>query len=253
MKKIIISFLVIACVFVTILIVVSKKSSEALTNARKLENTGNFQQALSFYLLSLSQLTDTRPVPSKTKAVATAPETWKKELDNYLSWLLISKTPRSSELQSVIEAVDRCSKQVEHQNGILDLSIKKASLQDYQRLWKNIFFPEGMELPDNQLLLIQKAMDIGVSIISLSGNANYRYEGGLVNCATGKRTDFTVYNDGQCSLLLMPGNYYALVTAKAVFPSGKVWVSSQDVLKLTVPDTTSLISAKLKTDLKRRS
>jgi hypothetical protein len=51
----------------------------------------------------------------------------------------------------------------------------------------------------------------------------------------------------------MPGTYYVLVTSKAVFSSGKVWVSTQDVLKLIVPDATSLISAKLKTELKRRS
>lgn len=253
MKKISIYFLVVACVFVTVLIVVSKKSSEALTNARNQENAGNFQQALSSYLSALTQITDTRPVPSKTKAVATVPETWKKELDSYLSWLLIAKNARSNNFQTVIEAIDRCAQHVERQNSILDMSIKKASLQDYQRLWKNIFFPEGIELPENQLLLIQKAMDIGVSIFSLSGNASYRYEGGIVNCATGKRTDFQVYNEGQCSLLLMPGTYYVLVTSKAVFSSGKVWVSTQDVLKLIVPDATSLISAKLKTELKRRS
>lgn len=253
MKNIIVSLLVIACIFGTVLFIASKKSSEPLNNARKLENSGNFSQALPLYLLSLSQLADARPVPSKTKAVATAAETWKKELDNYLSWLLNAKGARSDNFQTVIEAISRCTKQADHQISIFDMSIKKASLQEYQRLWKNIFFPEGMELPENQLLLIQKAIDNGISIISLSGNTSYRYEGGVVNCVTGKRTDFQVYNDGQSSLLLTPGNYYILITAKAVFPSGKVWVSPQDVLTLTVSDSTSLISAKLKTEVKRRS
>jgi hypothetical protein len=253
MKKVIIAILVIACIIGTVLIVVSKKSSDPLNNARTLENAGNFPQALSSYLLALSQMTDTRPVPSKTKAVATPPETWKKELDNYLSWLMIAKSNRSNNFQTVIEAIDRCVKQADHQNSIIDVSIKKAALQDYQRLWKTIFFPEGMELPENQLLLIQKAMDNGVSMVSLSGNSSYRYEGGFVNCATGKRTDFQVYTEGLSSLLLTPGSYYALITAKAVFPSGKVWVSPQDVVTLTVPDSTSMISAKLKTDIKRRT
>ena len=253
MKKVFISFLVIACIVCAVLVAVSKKASEPLNNARKLENSGDFFHALSSYLSALSQMTDARPVPSKTKAIATTPETWKKELDDYISWLLIQKNAQSNDFQSVIAAIDRCAKQVDRQNSIYNISIKKASLPDYRRLWKDLFFPNGMELPDNQLPLIQKAMDIGVSIITFSGNASYRYEGGIVNCATGKRTDFTVYNDGQCSLLLMPGTYYALVIAKAVFASGKVWTSPQDVLTLTVPDSTSLISAQMKTDLKHRT
>jgi len=253
MKKVILAFLVIACIIAAVVVVVSEKSSGPLNTARNLENAGNFQQALSSYLLSLSQLTDARPVPSKTQAVATAAETWKKELDNYLSWLLTAKGARSYNLQAVIEAIDRCAKQVDHQNNIYDVSIKKAALEDYQRLWKGIFFPEGVEMPGNQLPLIQRAVDNGVSIVSLSGNTSYRYEGVFVNCATGKRTDFQVYNDGQSSCLAAPGNYYVLITAKAVFESGKVWVSPQDVLTLTVPDSASLISAKLKTTIKRRA
>ena len=66
MKKVIISFLVIACIVCAVLVAVSKKASEPLNNARKLENSGDFFHALSSYLSALSQMTDARPVPSKT-------------------------------------------------------------------------------------------------------------------------------------------------------------------------------------------
>jgi hypothetical protein len=252
MKSVFISILAIVCVSAAILVFLSKKSSEPFDLAVKEENAGNFSMAFSQYMASLLRVTDPRPIPDKALAMASKPDAWRQRLDDYLSWLLSTKDAASPVLQTAMQAVERCNKSVGHVNDVYDLSIKKATLDEYRRLWKSIFFPEGMQLPENQQALIQKAVDNAVSIISLTGNVNYRYEGGFIHCVSGKRIDFKVFNDGNASVLLAPGTYFLTLTGKAVFPSGKTWTSPQEALQIVIPESASIISMKLKTDIKRR-
>jgi len=252
MKNALFSLLAIACVAAAICIVLSTKSPDPFNQAVKDENAERFPQALSNYLAAFIQATDVHPIPSKTQAIATKPDVWKQQLDDYLSWLLSAKSAPSSVFQTAMQAVERCNGKVGHVNDVYDLSISRATLDEYRRLWKSIFFPDGMELPENQQALIQKAVDNAVSVVRLTGNANYRYEGGFIQCSTGKRVDFKIYTDGQTLVLLAPGAYYMTLTGTAEFSSGKMWVSPIEVLQIVVPDSASIISAKVKTDLKRR-
>jgi hypothetical protein len=252
MNKIIMPLLVIVAVAAAVYFFGFKESSDPLSEAIKLEVTGDYSHAMTLYITALIGMTDARSLPSKAQSMATASGVWIKELDKYLSWLISAKPVPSRSLPTVTEAIDRCGKHVENYNTIAELRDKKATLGDYQKEWNAIFYPAGKAPPEAQETLIEKAIDTSISIVTLTGNANYRYEGWMVNRATGKRMDFSVYNDGRFSLLAAPGSYYLLVTGTVTFPSGQTWMSPASVLSVTLPDSTLLLSIKLKTDVRRR-
>ena len=253
MNKIIVPLLVIAGVIFAVYFFGVKGSLEPLSEAVKLENSGNYSRALDLYISALTAMADNRSLPSKSQAMASSPDAWKKELDTYLTWLIAPKSYPSSSFQTAADAIDRCGKHVETANSISEMKIVKATLPDYQKAWNAIFFPAGKAAPESQETVIEKAIDTSVSILTLIGNTSYRYEGCVINRMTEKRMDFSVYNDGRFSLLAPPGNYFLFVTGKAVFPNGQVWISGVSALQLTVPDSTSLLTVKLKTDVKRQS
>jgi hypothetical protein len=252
MNKFIMPLLVIAAVAAAVYFFAMKGSAGPLTEALKLEVAGDYSRAMTFYVKALTNATTAKPRPSKAQAIASSPAVWQKELNDYLSWLISDKPAPPRSLSTVTEALDRCGKHVENYTTIAEMQDVKATLGEYQKSWNSIFYPEGKTPPESQETLIEKAIDTSLSIISIIGNASYSYEGWLINRATGKRMEFSVYNEGAFSLLAMPGSYDLLVTAKATFPNGQIWTSPASVLSLALPDSTLLMSIKLKTDVKRR-
>jgi hypothetical protein len=251
MKSVIISLLVIAGIVAAVYFFSYKKTSEPYNEALKQEQAGNFPLAMSLTISTLMAMTDTRPVPSKSLAMTSSKETWIKELTAYATWLITASVP-SKRLTEVMNAVDRIGKNIENQNNLVNVSVQNAAMDDYQKKWNSIFYPEGKTPPPAQQTILEKAMDTKVSILTLIGNPSYRYDGKAVNRTTGKSIDFTVFNEGQFSFLIPPGTYYLIVTSKASFQAGQVWESPANVLVLTIPDSTSLIAGKLITDIKRR-
>jgi hypothetical protein len=251
MKTIIISLLALAGIGIGVYFFSYKKGSEPYLEALKQEQAGNFPLAMSHYISALMATTDVRPPPSKSQAMASSSEAWIRELTSYITWLLTVKAP-SKRLSDIMNSIERVGKNIENQNNIVDVSVKKAAVEEYQKKWNAIFFPEGKMPPSSQQQVIEKAMDTAVSILTLIGNTNYRYDGKAVNRATGKCLEFTVFNEGQFSFLIPPGTYYLIVTSKASFQGGQMWVSPANVITLAVPDSTSLISGKLITDIRRR-
>jgi hypothetical protein len=252
MKKIIIGILIISALASAGYYLVSKRQSKSLSEAVALENSGNYSKALEIYISALKSIADFKDQPNKAMAMTASPDTWKKELDNYLAWLINAKNFQTDYLQNITGAIDRCRKHVVNPNEIEKIESNKVQLADYQKAWNAVFYPTGKTPPEIQEQVIEKAIDTSVSILTLLGNANYRYDGFIVNLSTGKKVDFSVFNDGSASLLTTPGNYLLIVTGKAAFPGGKVWVSPQGAFFFSAPDTTSLISIKLKTDVRRK-
>ena len=250
MKNIIISLLVIAGVIVVVYVLNAKKRSVPYFEAVKQEQAGNYPLAMSLYISTLTGMTDNRPIPSKSQGMASGSETWIKELNNYTTWLL-KTTPPPQRLAAAVDAIDRVGKHIENQNYFIDLSVKKATIEEYEKKWNSIFYPKGKAPPSGQQSLLEKAMDASISILTMIGNASYQYKGKAINRATGKCQDFIIYNNGQFSLLIPPGNYYLIVTSQATFPTRQTWISPANALTLTVLDSTSLLSMKLKTDIKR--
>ncbi len=251
MRTIIISLLAVAGIAVGVYFFSYKKTSEPYFEALKQEQAGNFPLALSLNISALMSLTDQHPIPGKAQAMASSPEAWIKELTSYLSWLTKPAAP-PQKFTDILNSIDRVGKNIENQNNLVELAVKKASGEDYQKTWNAIFFPAGKAPPSGQQLIQKKAMDASVSILTLIGNPNYRYDGKAVNRATGKSLDFTVFNEGQFSLLTPPGTYYLIVTSKASFQGGQAWVSPANVITIAVPDSASLLSGKLITDIRRR-
>jgi hypothetical protein len=229
-----------------------KKTVESYSKAVNQEQAGNYPLALSLYVSSLMGMTDSRPMPSKAQGMESPPKTWVKELKNYVDWLSTAP-PTPERLPIVVDAITRVEKHIENQNYFTDLSLQKAPVQDYAKKWNSIFYPEGKTPPPDQQPILEAAMAASISILTMIGNASYRYDGKAINRATGKCIDFTIFNEGQFSLLAPPGNYYLIITSKATFPSGQVWISSTNALTIAIPDSTSLLSIKLNTEVKRRS
>jgi hypothetical protein len=252
MKPIIMSLLVIVGVGIAVYVFGVKKPGESYSKAETQEQAGNYPLAMSLYLSSLMGITDSRPMPSKAQGMESPTQTWVKELKNYIDWLSIASTP-PQRLPAIVDAISRVGKHIQNQNYFTDLSVQKAPAQDYIKKWNSIFYPEGKTPPPGQQPVIEKAMDISISMVTLIGNTSYRYDGKAINCTTGKGVAFTVFNEGQFSLLAPPGNYYLIITSTATFPSGQVWISPADALTITVPDSTSLLSIKLNTAVKRRA
>jgi hypothetical protein len=216
------------------------------------EQAGNYPLALSHYIASLAGMVDARPLPSKAQGMASAPESWLKELDAYINWLSFPSA-RPQQLPAVIDGISRVGKHIENQHSIIESPPKKTTIDDYTKAWNSIFYPEGKTPPPGQRSIIEKAREGSFSILTLVGNMSYQYEGKAVNRTTGKSHDFIVFNEGQFSLLAAPGNYYLIVTGKAKFQSGQVWVSPANVLAITIPDTASLVTVRLSTEVKRRT
>jgi len=252
LNKVIVPLLIVAAVGVAVYFFALKSSSEPLSEAIKLEVCGKYTQAMPFYVKALLSLSEIKAFPTKAQAMTLSPDAWIKELDGYLSWLVAVKSSPPASLSTVTDAIDRCVKHVENYNSASQTAVKKALLGDYQKLWNAMFYPEGKTPPDKQEMVIEKAIDTAMSIITFIGNATYSYEGSIVNRQTGKRADFVVYTEGRYSLLAPPGNYVLVVTGKATFGSGQQWLSPVSVLQLAVPGSASLVSITLKTDIKRR-
>jgi len=89
-----------------------EKGLEPLKQCEKLENSGDFFPRASSYLSALIS-DDGRAARAQQDEghCHQRRKPGKKELDDYISWLLIQKNARSNDFQSVIAAIDRCAKQ----------------------------------------------------------------------------------------------------------------------------------------------
>ena len=252
MKKIIISLLATAGIAITAISTGCNEIRDPYPEGLRQEQAGNYPLALSNYIASLTGMTDSRPLPSKAEGMASTPERWLKELNAYIDWLT-SSAGRPKRFPVVVDAIGRIGERVENQHYITESPRGAITIGDYTKVWNSIFYPEGKTPPSGQQSIIEKAMNASVSILTLVGNISYQYDGKVINRTTGKSLDFTVFNEGQFSLPITPGSYYLIVTGKAKFQLGQVWVSPANVLTITVPDSTSLLTVRLNTEVKRRT
>jgi hypothetical protein len=251
MKTILFSLFAALLIGIAIYVFGYKKTSEPYFEGLKLEKAGDNPRAFSAYISALIGMTDTRPLPSKALGMASTPENWLRDLNGYLDWL-VAQSVLPHRLQVVVDAIDRTGKYEPAQNSFSEFSPQKTTIEEYGKQWNSIFYPEGKTPPAAQQRIIEKAMDTSISILKLIGNPSYQYDGKAINLLTGKCVDFTVFNNGQFSFLVTPGNYFLIITSQAKFPSGQVWKSQVNALRIAIPDTTLLFSTKLKTEIKRR-
>jgi hypothetical protein len=252
MKKIIFPAILLAVVCTAGYFLGFFKPADSIKDAARAEASGNFSRALSIYLKEMVSHSDLRQPPPKAMAVTASADVWIKELDKYLVWLTDTMSSGSDFLRNITESIDRCRKQVSSMVSATDCSGKMAIRDDYVKNWNAVFYPDGKTPPESQAAEIDKAVNYGVSILNISGNSNYRYEGSVVNLKSGKRIEFTVFNEGCASMIIPPGSYYLIITAKATFTGGKEWISPVSALSFSAPDSASLLSMKLRTDISRQ-
>jgi hypothetical protein len=260
MKKGILTLLsLLVAVFIGLYLFSSGKfETSHLKNAQRQEALGRNQAAVSDYCAALEKAADGRRIPNIPDKVAAAnltPSLWQNEIAEFILWLGAYKQARA-EVGAIFEGLDRCASGATHDNFIYDIKQQKAAFDAYKCLWQQVFCPEKPSLASDQTGLIKKAFEQGDVIVTLLGNSTYSYEVGLVNKESGKRTIVTVELDKNPSFLVKPGAYYAVCTSKKLFASsgrGKSgWTSNTEALVFNVPDTVTVFSASLRTEVNRQ-
>jgi hypothetical protein len=231
-----------------------KIETSHIKKAQRQEALGRNLAAVSEYCAALEKATDGRRIPNIPDKVAAAnlnPSLWQNEIAEFVLWLGAYKQARA-EVGTIIEGIDRCASGSAHDNFIYDIQQQKAVFDVYKSLWQQVFCPEKPSLDSDQTGLIKKAFEQGDVIMTLLGNSTYSYEVGLVNKESGKRTIVTVELDKNPSFLVKPGAYYAVCTSKKLFAYGRGWISNTEALPLSVPDTVTVFSASLRTEVNRQ-
>jgi hypothetical protein len=264
MNKQILTFLSVVAVIAIIAVVVIKvgPGKVATSNektAQGLENSGQFDAAMSEYASALIAKTEGKSFPNipdqnmaaNLKRSHLNPQTWQKPIAEIVDWLNVDKKP-SSEVSQVLEALARCEQKVIYKNYIFEIKMNKVKLDQYKTIWRQFFCPESSA----QTGLIEKAFSQSVVIMTLTGNPIYSYAADFVNRASGRRINASVEFDRPSSFLVKPGSYCLLLKSKTLFKHGfqaeKDWASGTEAVSFAVPDSVNVISAMLRTEVERK-
>jgi hypothetical protein len=264
MNKQILTFLSIVVAVAIIAVVVlkvgpGKVATSNVKSAQGLENSGEYDKAMSEYASALIAKTEGKTFPNIPDQINAAnlkvahlnPQTWQKPIAEIVDWLNVDKKP-SSEVPQLFEALARCEQKVNYKNYIFEIKMNKVSLDQYKMIWRQLFCPES----SLQTGLIEKAFSQSVVIMTLTGNTIYSYEADFVNRASGQRINVPVELDKAPPFLIKPGSYFLVFKSKAMFQHGfqteKGWTSSTEAVSFTVPDSVNVITAMLRTEVERK-
>jgi hypothetical protein len=254
MNKQMVTLLSVVCaaivVAVIIFAVVPKKAAQSgAKSGQTLEQSGQFDAAMSAYASALVKLTEGRRftgIPDNTTAANLNSKTWEKPIADFVDWLNAGGKA-TGEITELIGGLERCMPKVKYENFVFDVKMKKASSADYSALWRQVFCPEGT-CPS---AVIEKAFAQSDVIVTLRGNNIYSYSVSLVNCESGKRTDVPVEQDMTPSFLAKPGKYCLIVKSTTMFKDKREWISGQEAVSFSVPDSVTVMSALLRTEVGR--
>jgi|WetSurMetagenome_2_1015567.scaffolds.fasta_scaffold00130_12 hypothetical protein len=254
MNKQVLALVVILCVAVTIAVIFfavapRKAAQSSAKSGRELENSGKYDAAMSAYASALVKLTEGRRfigIPDRTTAANLNPKTWEKPIEEFVDWLNVGKHI-SSQASALVDGLERCMPKVKYENYVFDVKMKKAAAADYAALWRRAFCPEA-NCPQ---VVIDRAFAQTNVIFTLGGNSIYSYAVSFVDCASGKRTDVQIDKDMTPSFLMKPGKYCCIVRSTAMFQDKREWISGREAVMLTVPDSVTVMSALLRTEVGR--
>ena len=264
MNKQILTFLAVVAVIAIIVVVVlkvapGKVATSDAKSAQGLENSGEYDKAMSEYASALIAKTEGKTfpnIPDKSMAANLKrshlnPQTWQKPIAEIVDWLNVDKKA-SGEVTQVLEALARCEPKVIYKNYIFEIKMNKVTLDQYTMIWRQMFCPES----SLQTGLIEKAFSQSVAIMTLTGNPIYSYNADFVNRASGKRISAPVDFDKPSPFLIKPGSYCLLLKSKTLFKHGfqteKDWTSKTEAVSFAVPDSVNVISAMLRTEVERK-
>lgn len=218
------------------------------------ELQGKYDSALENYLNALSEITEVKNYPDKSKAVTQTNEEWLQEVRGYQAWMNMTEPAGKNEYGMTIEGIKRCLPFIDSVNFITDEKTKTLVQDSLEKEWVEAFVRLDRDEEKEHKKLIARIMADSMSIIRIAAMTGYIYHGTLLDIKTGKRIDFTLYPNSEISLLVKPRDYFLIVSSEVQFTEGlkgKTWYSSANVIPLKAPATTSLYSMILRTKVRR--
>ena len=247
--SIVLLFLAVGAVLFT-----GRMASSDIKRAARLAASGNCDKAVSTYAAAVTSMTDSRSVPyvpDRVQALNLNPQTWQKPIAELVGWTVAYKAMPVN-LAAALDAMDRCTTSVMHENFIYGVTAKKVGLDEYRSSWEDVLCPEKASGGSVSVPAIEKAFASGLSLMSIKGNSTYSYDVRLINRENGKQTNAAVDCDKVASFPIKPGRYAVVVSSKTLFHGGQGWLSAKEVVPFVVPDSTMVITAYLKTEVHRQ-
>lgn len=245
--------LVLLFLVVGVILITGKLASSDVTRAERFAASGNCDKAVSSYATAVILMTDSRSVPyvpDRAQAMNLNSQTWQKPIAEFVEWATAFKTmpPKAA---AALDAMDRCTTGVVQENFIYGVTAKKAGLDEYKAAWEDALCPEKASGGSVPVPAIEKAFSAGLSLMSIKGNSTYSYDVRLINRESGKQTNAAVECDKVAAFPIKPGRYTVVVSSKTMFQGGQGWLSGKDAVPFVVQDSTMIIAAYLKTEVKR--
>jgi hypothetical protein len=246
--SIVLFFLVVGALMLT-----GRMASSDIKKAARLAASGNCDKAVSSYAGVAVTMTESRSVPyvpDRVQAMNLNPQTWQKPIAELTEWAASYKTMPAN-LTATLDAMDRCTSGVMHENFIYGVKTKKVGLDEYKSAWEDMLCPEKASGGSVSVPAIEKAFSSGLSLMSVVGNTTYSYDVHLINRETGKQTNAAVDCDKVVSFPIKPGRYAVVISSKTLFHGGQGWLSGKEAIPFAIPDSATIISIMLRTEVHR--
>jgi hypothetical protein len=250
MKKAVLALVVILIV-VAVILIRAMSGSEA-QKARRAENKGDYAAALPYYISAMLNATSPVGLLDRERGRLFPPDEWAGNVVDYAGPIRAAQNRASPELESAVEAVQRCISRVEQQNRLVAVHITPADSDTFVQRWKDMLFPVETELTEAQVNFAEDTRRFRCSFLTLVTKQSYTYDAHLVDPVTATRNDVMFFPESQTTVLAHPGTYYLTCVSNATFPSGEVWRSQPSALAIQVPDSSCFISVTLQTRVRRQ-
>lgn len=222
-----------------------------IKKAQHTEVTGKITEAVAIYSDILLSSTPVLTVPDYNRSKFLKPEVWQKEVENYLAWIQTTPQGVGSDFQRSLDGVVSCTREENIANRIVRLKSSEITVDSFHNEWKRTFFAPMAKVDPGHKKISDAAFLRSVSFVKLSSPKSYTYTIELINPANKQRIETTLYPETSVTLMAVPGEYLVLIRSTVTFESGQLWVSPYNMVKLTIPEKPSLITADLITQVAR--
>ncbi len=251
-KSVIILILVVAVLAAGFYFFSSDRQTKTLQAAKKSELSGDVQQALTLYAEQVFTTMPSIEKPDINRSKFLTPEELKNEIGKYLIWISTPGQRDNKDLTYALEGITRCENQDRLDNTITEPVIRPLTTDQYLTEWNKTFFAPNVKVDPSHAALASGNYLRKLSLLVLSSTKNYTYEINLINPATYHGTKCILLAQNSVRLYVLPGKHLLLCRSTIDFSETEVWRSSYTPIHITIPDTVSLITAELRTSIRRK-
>lgn len=229
-----------------------KESISPLKKATAFELKGQFQDAYNQYTQALVKISPSMEVPDINKSKVVNQSIWNKDLKKYVEWISLP-AQTSKPFEDVLKAINKYSNSnFLTENRIIKLAVRKLSVDSFIYEWKSDFYAQTVIIDTSHIQIARGAHFKNVSILKLSAGKGFTYNIHFINLATGKQSETTIFSENTTSLLAYPGDHFLVCQSTVAFSSGEIWISSNTIIPMTVPQKASIIRGTLITKVSRQ-